>query len=75
MTKTTNRHMDDKQVRDEVLTLFLPGMKPPPTPWPGPFTCFRKTPKPPKQLRAELDSVLAGRAPAYTDLENCPTRA
>ena len=68
-----NRHMDDKQVRDEVLTLFLAGHETTANALAWTFYLLSQNPEATQKLHAELDSVLtAGRAPTYADLENLP---
>lgn len=67
-----NRHMDDKQVRDEVLTLFLAGHETTANALAWTFYLLSQNPEAAQKLRAELDAILAGRTPAYADLENLP---
>ncbi|HEY9721655.1 MAG TPA: cytochrome P450 [Oscillatoriaceae cyanobacterium] len=60
--------MDDRQVRDEVLTLFLAGHET--TANALSWTCFllAQHPDVAARMAAEVDAVLGGRAPAFEDL-------
>jgi cytochrome P450 len=67
-----NRHMSDRQVRDEVLTMFLAGNETTATALTWTFYLLSQNPEALGQLQAELKRVLNGRNPAYTDVENLP---
>ena len=67
-----NRRMSDKQVRDEVLTLFLAGHETTANALTWTFYLLSQNPESARQLQAETDRVLAGRSPTYADLENLP---
>lgn len=67
-----NRHMSDKQVRDEVLTLFLAGHETTANALAWTFYLLSQNSEAACNLREELDRVLAGRSPTYADLEKLP---
>lgn len=67
-----NRRMSDKQVRDEVLTLFLAGHETTANALSWTFYLLSQNPEAACTLYEELNRVLAGRSPTYADLENLP---
>ena len=67
-----NRRMSDQQVRDEVLTLFLAGHETTANALTWTLYLLSQNPAAARQLRAEVDGVLAGRSPSYADLECLP---
>jgi cytochrome P450 len=72
----TGRGMSDKQLRDEVITLFLAGHETTATALAWAFYLLAKHPEAERRLRAELDEVLgsngARRAPTIADLPRLP---
>lgn len=64
--------MSDVQVRDEVLTLFLAGHETTANALTWGWYLLSQNPDAQTRLRAELDHVLAGRAPALEDLPQLP---
>ena len=60
--------MTPQQLRDEALTLFLPGMKPPPARYRGRGGCWHRIHEWKKNFTAELGAVLNGRVPTLDDL-------
>lgn len=67
-----NRHMSNKQVRDEALTLFLAGHETTASALTWSLYLLSQNPEAARLLQEELDRVLAGRNPTYTDLEQLP---
>jgi cytochrome P450 len=67
-----NRRMSDKQVRDEVLTLFLAGHETTANALTWSLYLLSQNPAVASLLRTELDHVLAGRHPTYADVEYLP---
>jgi cytochrome P450 len=64
--------MSDKQVRDETLTLLLAGHETTAIALSWAWYLLSQNPEAERKLHAELDSVLAGRAPAVEDLPRLP---
>lgn len=68
--------MDDRQLRDEVMTLVLAGHETTAMALSWTFALLAMNPAAADALHAELDAVLDGAAPAYGDLARLPvTRA
>ena len=59
--------MDDQQIRDEVLTIFLAGYETVANALTWTWYCLSQNPDIEQQLHAELDRVLAGRTPTLAD--------
>lgn len=64
--------MTDKQVRDEAVTLFLAGHETTANALNWTWVLLSQHPDVAQKLHAELDTVLAGRAPTLADLPNLP---
>ncbi|MCA9930091.1 MAG: cytochrome P450 [Anaerolineales bacterium] len=64
--------MDDKQLRDEVATLFAAGHETTSNALSWTWYLLAQHPHAEARLHEELDSVLAGRQPALADLPNLP---
>jgi cytochrome P450 len=64
--------MDDRQVRDEVMTLVLAGHETTAMALSWTFALLATNPAAAAALHAELDDVLGGRAPTYDDLGRLP---
>lgn len=64
--------MDDKQLRDEVATLFAAGHETTSNALSWTWYLLAKHPDVEARLHEELDSVLAGRQPTLADLPNLP---
>jgi cytochrome P450 len=64
------QRMSDKQVRDEVLTLFLAGHETTANALTWSLYLLSQNPEAARQLYAELQQVLNGRSPAYEDVES-----
>ncbi len=64
--------MTDEQIRDEAVTLFLAGHETTANTLNWTFKLLAENPASAEQLHAELDNVLAGRAPTLADLPNLP---
>jgi cytochrome P450 len=64
--------MDDKQVRDEVLTLFLAGHETPANALAWSWYLLASHPEAEERLHAEVDSVLGDRLPGAADLPSLP---
>lgn len=62
--------MSDKQVRDEVMTLFLAGHETTALALTWTWYLLAQNPQAERQLHQELDTVLAGRTPTLADLPN-----
>lgn len=60
--------MDDRQLRDEIMTIFLAGHETTATGLAWSFYLLGKHPKIYARLREQAQSVLGGRAPTYADL-------
>ncbi|MGZ3449681.1 MAG: cytochrome P450 [Polyangiales bacterium] len=67
-----SRHMPDKQVRDELMTIFLAGHETTANALAWTAYLLAQNPHVRIRLEKELDSVLAGRAPTITDLPKLP---
>ncbi len=67
-----NRHMSNKQVRDEALTLFLAAHETTASALTWGLYLLSQNPEAARLLQDELDRVLAGRSPTYADLEQIP---
>jgi cytochrome P450 len=68
----TGEGMSDKQLRDEVLTIFAAGHETTANALAWAWYALAQQPEILKQLQAELDSVLQGRSPTIADLPNLP---
>lgn len=66
----TGESMTDKQVRDEVMTIFLAGHETTANALAWVWYLLSKYPATARQVRSEVDDVLGDRAPAYEDLQN-----
>ena len=64
--------MTDEQVRDEVMTLFLAGHETTANALTWTWYLLAQNPEATKKLQAELDAVLAGRAPTAADVPRLP---
>jgi cytochrome P450 len=62
--------MSDKQVRDEALTLFIAGNETTANALTWTFYLLSQNPVILQRLRAELDRVLQGRSPVFSDIES-----
>ena len=69
-TEGDHAGMTDKQVRDETLTLFIAGHETTATALSWAWYLLATHPEAEAKLHAELDAVLAGRAPTFDDLPN-----
>jgi cytochrome P450 len=69
-TEGDHSGMTDKQVRDETLTLFIAGHETTATALTWAWYLLATHPGAEAKLHAELDTVLAGRAPTFDDLPN-----
>jgi cytochrome P450 len=67
--------MTDRQLRDEVMTLFLAGHETTANALSWSWMLLSQNPDVEAKLHAELDTVLAGRAPAAADLPALPYTA
>lgn len=67
-----NRSMSDQQVRDEALTLFVAGNDTTMNALTWAFYLLSQNPHVVHRLHDELDRVLGGRTPVYTDIESLP---
>jgi cytochrome P450 len=64
--------MDDRQVRDEAMTIFLAGHETTANALVWTWLLLSENPEAEARLHAELDAVLGGRAPTFDDLERLP---
>ncbi len=64
--------MNDQQLRDEVMTLFVAGHETTANALTWTWYLLAKSPPVARRLRAELDQVLGGRAPTVDDLPKLP---
>jgi cytochrome P450 len=64
----TGETMNDRQLRDEVMTMFLAGHETTATALAWTFYLLSKYPTVERELRAEITSVLGGRTPTMADL-------
>ena len=65
-------HMDDDQLRDEIMTLFLAGHETTANALTWTWYLLAQNPEVEQALAAELEKVLGGRAPALADLPRLP---
>lgn len=65
-------HMTDKQLRDEILTLMLAGHETTALALSWTWHLLAQHPQEEQKLHAELDAVLGGRTPAFSDLAALP---
>jgi len=68
----TGEGMTDRQLRDEVMTLFAAGHETTAVALTWCWSLLGRHPEVERRLHAEVDEVLAGRAPAFEDLERLP---
>ena len=68
----TGEAMDDAQLRDELMTLFLAGHETTANALSWTFFLLSKSPQVQERLEAEVDRALAGRAPTVADLPKLP---
>ncbi|MGI8586136.1 MAG: cytochrome P450 [Chloroflexia bacterium] len=68
----TGEAMSDKQLRDEVITLFVAGYETTAVAMAWTWYLLSRHPDVEQRLHAELGEVLGGRAPAVADLPNLP---
>lgn len=68
----TGERMSDRQLRDEVITMFVAGHETTATALTWTFYALDRHRDVEQRLHAELDSVLGGAAPTLTDLERLP---
>jgi cytochrome P450 len=64
--------MDDTQLRDEALTIFLAGHETTANALTWTWYLLSRNPEAESRLHAEVDSVLRGRAPGYEDMPSLP---
>ena len=64
--------LDDREIRDQLVTLFLAGHETTSHALTWTWYLLSQNPLAEAKLHAEVDRVLAGRAPTYDDLENLP---
>lgn len=67
-----NNGMTDQQVRDEAVTLFMAGHETTANTLNWTFTLLAQNPQAEAKLHAELDAVLGGRVPTFSDLRQLP---
>jgi cytochrome P450 len=68
----TGAGMDDKQLRDEIMTVFLAGHETTANALTWTWFLLSRNPEAEGRLHDELDRVLAGRAPSFADLRALP---
>ena len=68
----TGEGMTDRQLRDEVMTIFLAGHETTALTLTWTWYLLGQHPDCRERLEAELETVLGGRAPVYSDLERLP---
>jgi len=68
----TGEAMDDRQVRDEVMTLLIAGHETTAAGLTWAWYLLARNPAAGERLRAELSAVLGGRAPSVEDLPSLP---
>jgi cytochrome P450 len=68
----TGEGMTDQQARDEVVTIFFAGHETTAASMTWMFYLLSQHPQVEEQLRAEIKSVLDGRAPTFADLSELP---
>jgi cytochrome P450 len=66
------QRMNDVQLRDEIMTLFLAGHETTANALSWTWYLLAQNPAAERNLHDELDRVLGGRAPAFTDLAHMP---
>ncbi len=66
------QRMNDKQLHDEVMTIFIAGHETTALTLTWAFTLLAQSPVVEQKLHKELDTVLNGRLPTVTDLPNLP---
>lgn len=66
------QRMDDRQLHDEVMTIFIAGHETTALTLTWAFTLLARYPEAEKKLHAELDAVLRGHLPTLADLPNLP---
>jgi cytochrome P450 len=64
--------MSDQQIRDEVLNMFMPGHETSATALTWTWYLLSQHPDVYARMRVEVDSVLAGRTPAFDDVPRLP---
>jgi cytochrome P450 len=64
--------MTDQQVRDEIVTMFIAGHETTANGLAWAWYLLAQNPEIADRLRAEADSALGGRSPAFADLPNLP---
>jgi cytochrome P450 len=64
----TGESMDDRQLRDEAMTIFLAGHETTAMALTFTFLCLSRAPAVLRELRVELSSTLGGRSPTLEDL-------
>jgi cytochrome P450 len=67
-----NSGMENTQIRDEVMALFLAGHETTANALAWAWYLLAKNPRSYARLQAEVDTVLRGRTPTYDDLEHLP---
>ena len=68
----TGTKLSAKEIRDQLVTLFLAGHETTSNALTWTWACLAKNPDAERALHAELDEVLDGRAPELADLERLP---
>ena len=64
--------LSQREVRDQLVTLFLAGHETTSQALTWTFYCLARSPDVERTLHAELDAVLGGRAPTFADLDRLP---
>lgn len=64
--------LTEREVRDELVTLFLAGHETTSQALTWTFYCLSQSPEAERSLREEIDRVLGDRDPTYADLESLP---
>jgi cytochrome P450 len=70
--ETTGDGMSDRQLRDEVVTIFAAGHETTAVAMSWTWYLLSRHPRCEARLHQELDQVLAGRSPRFADLEHLP---
>ncbi len=68
----TGEQMDDRQLRDEVMTMMLAGHETTSTALSWTWYLLSQHPEEERKLHAELSSVLSGRAPTFENISHLP---
>lgn len=68
----TGERMDDRQLRDEILTMFAAGHETTAITLTWTFYLLSQHPRVLREVQREVDDVLGGRVPALTDLPSLP---